>query len=322
MKVIKSNQAAYRQFCAATPELPLFLTDWWLDAVCMDGPWDAAMVYENGAVKAVMPYYQVKGKLGHTYLTLPLWTPFMGPWLIYPEQQKYNSRLSFEKKIITQLIEQLPPFDSFIQNFSHTVSNGLPFHWQGFNLAVGYTYVLENLTDPGAVNADFKSTIRGKIRKAEKLVSVTETDEIEIFYHLLKKTYQRQQKQASVSLEFLKRINTACNAHHCRKIFLAHEPGVHPTRNHAAILLVWDSRSVYLIGSGGDPALRSSGATALLIREAVSFAASLGKQFDFEGSMIQPIEEFFSSFGAAQKSYLSVSKVNSTFLKFKQLLHK
>jgi hypothetical protein len=312
-----SNKGLYRQLCKQQ-QLPLFLNDWWLDAVCVEGPWDAAVIEEGGDIRAVLPYYKVKGKLGHTYLTMPRLTQFMGPWLIYPPDQKYSSKLSYEKQILAELIRQLPSFDSFTQNFHYSVTNWLPFYWESFQQSTGYTYRLEELGRPEALFAGFKSSIRREIRKAEKQVSVKVDNDIEKFYHMVGKTYKRQELTLPVSLDFMKRIDTACEANNCRRILFALDSS---GRVHAALYVVWDDQSAYHLLSGGDPRLRTSGATSLLMWHAIRFAASVTGSFDFEGSMVQPIERFFSSFGSIQKPYLQLEKVNSRFLKLKKCLN-
>lgn len=66
---------------------------------------------------------------------------------------------------------------------------------------------------------------------------------------------------------------------------------------------------------GADPRYRSSGAASLTMWEAIKFAATVTKRFDFEGSMIEPIEQFFRSFGAVQKPYFTISKVSHPVVK-------
>lgn len=73
---------------------------------------------------------------------------------------------------------------------------------------------------------------------------------------------------------------------------------------------------------GGDPALRNSGATSLCMWEAIRFAATVTKSFDFEGSMIEPVERYFRAFGAIQTPYFSVSKTPSRLLSSYQVLRK
>jgi hypothetical protein len=62
---------------------------------------------------------------------------------------------------------------------------------------------------------------------------------------------------------------------------------------------------------GGDPAHRTSGAASLCIWEAIARQPDTTEVFDFEGSVIEPIERFFRGFGALQTPYFHVSKAAS-----------
>lgn len=53
----------------------------------------------------------------------------------------------------------------------------------------------------------------------------------------------------------------------------------------------------------------------LLIYEAIKFASQVTAKFDFEGSMLEPVERFFRAFGATQKPYFQIKKENSRILK-------
>lgn len=76
-----------------------------------------------------------------------------------------------------------------------------------------------------------------------------------------------------------------------------------------------DQHTVYYLLGGGDPELRTSGATSLLMWEGIRWASEQGKQFDFEGSMVEPIERFFRSFGARQIPYFGIEKCHSALVK-------
>ncbi|QPT41279.1 GNAT family N-acetyltransferase [Oligella ureolytica] len=86
-------------------------------------------------------------------------------------------------------------------------------------------------------------------------------------------------------------------------------------RHHAGVYLIWDDNTAYYLMGGGDPDLRNSDATSLCMWEAIQFAATVTKNFDFEGSMIEPVERFFRGFGAVQTPYFSISKTNSKLIK-------
>ena len=54
---------------------------------------------------------------------------------------------------------------------------------------------------------------------------------------------------------------------------------------------------------------------SLCMWHAIRFAASVSSRFDFEGSMLEPIERFFRSFGAQQLPYFKVTRTNSPFMR-------
>jgi hypothetical protein len=54
--------------------------------------------------------------------------------------------------------------------------------------------------------------------------------------------------------------------------------------------------------------------------EAIKFARSVTRQFNFEGSMIEPVERFFRAFGAVQTPYFQITKTNSRLLRLWQCL--
>lgn len=81
-------------------------------------------------------------------------------------------------------------------------------------------------------------------------------------------------------------------------------------RIHAAAFLIWNPDRAYYLMGGGDPELRNSGAGSLVMWEAISFASTVSRQFDFEGSMIEPVERFFRAFGGEPVSFFSISKLS------------
>lgn len=62
---------------------------------------------------------------------------------------------------------------------------------------------------------------------------------------------------------------------------------------------------------GGDPELRSSGATSLCMWE----ASGVTSRFDFGGSMLESVEYFIRGFGAVQIPCFSITRTPSKLLK-------
>ena len=77
----------------------------------------------------------------------------------------------------------------------------------------------------------------------------------------------------------------------------------------AVVYIVWDEKRSYYILGGYDVEESHHGASAIAMWEAIKFTKEeLGlNQFDFEGSMMQPVELFFRKFGGKLTPYYTVS---------------
>ncbi|NOX63308.1 MAG: GNAT family N-acetyltransferase [Chloroflexi bacterium] len=293
-------------------DLPLFAQDWWLDATA-PAAWDAVTIEENGRVIARLPY-AIQRHRGLTLLTMPLLTPHLGPWLA-PLPGKYATRLSREHQLLDALIDRLPPFDLFQQSFHPHITNWLPFYWRGFRQTTRYTYIIPDLGDLDRVWDGFRSNIKRAIHKAKKQVAVRSDLGLETFWRLNRLTFQRQGMEPPYNLDYLIRIDEACGQRNQRRMFFAEDAR---GRIHAALYLVWDHQTAYYLMGGNDPELQNSGAPSLLMWEAIQFAATTSKRFDFEGSMIPGVERFFRGFGARQTPYFRVTKTNSLLFRVGQ----
>lgn len=307
----------YRDLCRIESTIPIFSRSWWLDAVCGDA-WNVCLVEKGGQVAAAMPYHFSRTRLGLHVLSQPPETQKLGPWL-RSTNAKYSNRLGQEKDLLNELIEQLPAFDYFQQNWHYANTNWLPFYWRGFQQTTRYTYRLPDLSDLDAMWAGFRENIRGDIRKASGRFKLRVRTDclLDEFLALNVQTFERQGMSLPYSNSFIRRLDAACHANNARKIFIAEDER---GRRHAGVYIVWDEQSAYYLMGGGDPKLRSSGATSLCIWEAIQFAAAVTKSFDFEGSMIEPVERFFRAFGAVQTPYFSIKKIPSRILRVRKCL--
>ena len=307
----------YRELCTKESTIPIFSKDWWLDATVGNDHWDVALVEKGDQILASLPY-TVQKKRGLIILGQPQLTQTLGPWLRL-STAKYAKCLAQEKNLLQALIKQLPSFDRYQQNWHHTQTNWLAFYWQGFSQTTRYTYRLDNLEDESILWDNLQVNIRSDIRKAVNRykLSVKMDTSIDVFLELNKMVFSRQGKSLPYSESLVKRIDAACIEQSCRKIFLAEDKLGH---FHAAVYIIWDENSAYYLMGGSDPELRNSGATSLCMWEAIKFASNVTKSFDFEGSMIEPIERFFRAFGAIQTPYFTVSKTSSKLLQAKDLL--
>jgi hypothetical protein len=275
----------------------LFEQPWWLDAVA-PGNWDAATVTSDGEIIGRLPYVRMR-RCGLTILGQPPLTQFLGPW-IKPHAGTAYERLEREDTILRMLIGRLPRHDVFVQDFHHSMTNGWAFHWRGFAESVRYTYVLDHLDDYDRIWAGFRPEVRTRIRKAQRQVAVRAIDDVELFIALNRMTYARQGRSMPYPAELIRRLDGACSSRGVRRILLAEgADGI----AHAALYLVWDPESAYYLMAGSDPRLRTSGAITLLTWEAIKFAGQVTRRYDFEGSMLRPVERFIRACGGRQVQF-------------------
>lgn len=295
----------YRQLCKDEKTIPIFSKDWWMDSVCGENNWDVLIAEKGGEIAASMPIY-IKQKFGVKYVTQGKLTQTNGIWIRYPEGQKYEKKLSYEKEVMSEIINQLEELDIayYQQSFHYSVTNWLPFYWREFEQTTRYTYVIDDLSDLDYVRKEFNSKVRKHVKKSSKIVQVKYDLDIEEFYNINTMTFNRQGINIPYNLNYLKELDNSCIKHNCRKILYA----VDKEGNiHAAVYIVWDKVSAYYLMGGINQDYKSEAST-LLIWNAIKYVSKMVKKFDFEGSMIESIESFFRPFGAVQKPYFSISK--------------
>ena len=311
-----TNKEKYRKFCQKEKNIPIFSKDWWLDSICGEGNWDVVLVEKGEEIFASFPYV-LKKKAIFDIITMPQLTQTMGVYIKYPPKQKYYKRLSWEKDMMSKLIDSLPKVDKFSQNFDKRITNWLPFYWAGFEQTTRYTYLIENVTIE-ELEKNLETDIRRRRKKAKEIgIEVYESEDLEEFYKLNKLTFARQNMNAPYTFDFVKKIYNKCKENNSVKMSFAKDVnGV----NIAANFLVYDENTVYYLMGGIDPDKRNLGGMDVLQFESIKFALESGRKFDFEGSMIESIEKYFRSFGSFQKPYFTISKTNSKLLKIRSLV--
>ena len=287
-----------------TSDRLIFRQTWWLDAVAPGG-WGAVEVRKGDEPAARLPF-AISKRFGVTTLGMPPLTQALGPWL-RPSEAKYANTLANEKDLMMELIEKLPRHDRFAQSFHFSITNWLPFYWKGFSQTTRYTYRLEDLSSPEGLWDGFAENVRRAVRKAGKTVAVRTDLGVDEFIRLNALTFSRQGMKTPYTPDLVKRLDAACAARNARKIFFAEDSG---GRIHAAVYIVWDDDSAYNLMLGSDPELRGSGASSLVMWEALQFASTVTKSFDFEGSMIESVERSFRSYGARQVPYFHVTRMS------------
>ena len=302
-----TNKSNYQQFCEREKEIPIFAQPWYLDAVCQSASdnWEVILVEKAGKVIASLPYY-IKKSGPFLVSTMPHLTKFLGPHLSRDFRKPRQAH-----QVIKELINQLPKFALFNQNCFYNFTDWLPFYWEGFQQTTRYSYLIDDLSDLDKVYANFSTDYRNnKIKKAKEIVRVVTDRSIETYYDIASMSFKRQKIAFPFSLDYFKKYDAVVAAQNARQIFFAVDKN---DRVHSVVYLLIDHDRVYYHIAGDDPDLRNSGAGTLLVWETIQYAKNeLGLNvFDFEGSVIKPIERVRRQFGAKQVPYFNVSKYGS-----------
>lgn len=307
------HQEEYRDFCRQNPQLPIYVKDWYLDSVCQDGEWGAALVRKEQTIVAALPYF-LKHKAGFRYITMPSFVKMMGPYFAQADLP-----LTTQHEWLEQLIQQLPRVAAFTQQFHYSAANWLPFFWSGYQQSTRYSYCLSLKEGLDRVEKGINRNMRRNIAKATGQLQLGSECPIDRFYEINALSFKRQGLAPPYTLTQLENHHAALQANNSGKIFSAVDQD---GKIHGVAYLIWDHHSAYYHLAGEDPALRQSGAGIWLIWQAIQYTyEQLGLPvFDFEGSMIRPIEAIRRQFGAVQQPYSLVWKYHNRLFRVLQVL--
>jgi hypothetical protein len=163
------------------------------------------------------------------------------------------------------------------------------FIWKGFNVSTKYTYLLSLESSIENIEAGFDPKLRNKINKGRAAnLEVRFEKNVDAAHGLFTSNLQRKGVRWNDSL--LKSLMNLSEMH-----------GVTIFENGKASAVAMiggqNEKCYYLFGST-DKESSNSAAGPLAIHGAIELAKSLGyKKFDFEGSMIPEVEQFFRQFG-------------------------
>lgn len=306
-----STKEKYKKLCAENANIPFFLRYDWYNTLFTENEWGVVIEENNNEILGFIPYYIVK-KLKFSLIVPPPLTPYQGVWLNYPNNQKYTNRLSFEKEVMTSLINKLPKSDGFTQKFHPFITNWLPFYWKGFSQTTKYTYILDNLSVLDIVFNEFRENIRREIRKAEKSLSIENINNANELFSLKHNIYSERNENYPFSKDFLNKAVNYCIQNNCGEVLMAKDNN---GKIHSILFYVWDNEAAYYIHGVTNTLYKTSGSMSLLLWEAIKRSKNKTKSFNFEGSMIESIERYFRAFGGKQTPYFEISKTTSKVLK-------
>lgn len=303
-----TNKQHYKLFCEQENlSLPFSLEySWWNEVV--KNSWDVAVVVKDKKAVAVWPYF-LRKKGPWQVISPAYFTPYAGPFINYPLDQKPSTKISYENKIHEELIQQLPKVAAIEQQFPIDFSNGLAFRWNGFQESISYTYILDLSASEEVLWGNLRENIRRQIKKAEGCVQLEEEYHSEKLEELFKGTFAQQKAAYPIGdAGIIDRMADYVQKYKSGKMYFAKEG----QEIHAAMLCIHDQKTAYYSIGAAAEAYKNSGAMSYLLWQNIKVAKAAGCQyFNFEGSVIPSIEKFLRAFGGQLTKVHLVSKVNS-----------
>lgn len=309
-----TNKEKYSQLCTENDTIPLFLQHWWMEAVCTNASkeWDVLLYEKNKKVVAALPYHFIT-KLGMKVILQPQLTQYSGVWIDYPNGITDKERYSLEEEVCKGLISQLDTLSwvHYMQHFHYRFTNWLPFFQQGFTQTTRYTYRIESISNTQDVFDNFHSWKKKHIKKAKESLYADFDVSSKDFYSFLANTLDKKDQKVFYSNVFFETLHSIATSRKQGQIIAIKDK---ENKIYSAMFVVWDNKSGYYLISAIDRDYNASGASTLMVWEALQFLASKTQAFDFEGSMIEGVAKSFEEFGGVQTPYFSISKSRSGVL--------
>lgn len=297
-----TNKERYRVWVDEQEYVPIFMQPWWLDAVCAGKEWDVLLAEdEEHHILGAMPYL-LRKRAWLKYIIMPQQTQIGGIWV--------TAEITGDRwktaEVCRQIKEQLDTM-------------GLAYYYQqylpgslcvdamralGFKTHERVTYRVEDLSSLDALIDSFSKNKKRQLQKALSLHS-ERTMEVEDFYRFHCQCLEARKRKISYSREFLLVLERkARRMKQCQILSICNADG----KPYAAAFLIWDKNYLYYLIPAFDPAFRESGASALLVLEAMKLAREKHVRFDFEGSMDKGVAKHYKQFGSTPFVYFSVEK--------------
>ena len=308
---ITTEKMLYAQLCTVA-DVPIFMQNWWLDAVCTEGWSVVVSLNEKGDIEAALTF-ATRQKLGFKTLSEPVLTPFCGVWFRQKTFKRRHEAIFYEKKHLQKLIEQLPSAHRYSFRLHVSLKDWQPFFWAGWQQETRYTYRL-NIENLATVFENFNENTKRNIRKSAQNFTIESGDNFDKFLEINALTYKRQQIKNPISLQTWQSVEQVLTEKNARSIFFAKNT---EGSYEAAVYVIFDNSTAYYLAGGSTELGRSKGAMHGLLWQAIQEAAARGcRVFDFEGSMLQGVEPFFRGFGGELTPYFRVFKYSNRFLKY------
>lgn len=235
--------------------------------------------YANGVFEDAFAIIKMKGRLLKSY-TVPSFTPWLG-WI----------NESIDPNLIIQFLKKQNP--DVIYYATKQKTSG----WD-----IGTTYMIDLSLSFEELLANVRQDKKRNIKKAQtQQLKLSFTKDFKILQNLVQHTYKRQDKQFNGYSQLQKITESYPNTF---QITVSDEQNTL-----ASLLFAYDRETVYYLIGGFDHQANNYNAGPYAMWKGIEHAKKLNMiTFDFEGSEIPSIAQYFESFGGVKKEYYSISQ--------------
>lgn len=271
--------------------LSLWLSPRWLDMSCGSDQWDVTLSRDSRSeIDGALVFHRYR-RGPFSILANPPHTPSVGPWIKPSLKRRRSTSAAHQDRVMSQLIAELPSASYTRLALSSGEENISQWVWSDFFVGVKQTMILE-------LSAGLEDI---KQNSTSKLAHIwTERHEIETLdWETYKNFHQRINQQRKSA-----RIQWADDSHmpqiteidgvdlRCTAIYDGEEIV-------SAICLIRDWDRCYYIHGATSKSHNMIDANACLLAEGIQWAIERNcKIFDFEGTTLPGVYEFFRKFGA------------------------
>lgn len=305
-----TNKERYCEWAASQEYVPVFMMPWWLDAVCAGKTWDVLLAEdEGGHILGAMPY-MLRGRAFYKFISMPPQTQTGGIW-VTPEVTADKWRTAEACRQIKEQMETLGIAYYYQQYLPGSLCvdamRGL-----GCKVKERTVYRVEDLSNLDALIASFSKNKQKQLQKSLSLHAEHKMD-IEDFYRFYCRCMSNAKRRCAYTREFLLVLERkAKRLGQCEVLNICNADGL----TYAAAFVLWDMHYMYFLFPAYDPAFKESGASALLVLEAMKLAREKHVRFDFNNSMDKRVLKEFKQFGAEPVRYYSVERTYKSFAAF------
>ena len=241
-------------------------------------------------------------------LHIPPFTQYFTPLMVDDLSEKSK------QEIITSLLNELnceQKLQVLDLKFFRGHHDILSFHWQGFQSALTITYVVS-----GDYQNYFSKLNKNKAREIKVLYGKVKEGNLEIVNSAADAEVLKLYRMTSVRADFTYNENVLKALLDNKNHFNHMSIGVRSKEKGLISygLFPYDDHSVYNIINASiriedDPVLKT--ANILMLNEAIKFSLDSGRVFDFEGSMLPGVSDFYRLMGGTQMPVYRLTKSKS-----------